>query len=264
MLSLIVPTLGNRPKELRRLLDSLDNQTYKKFEVIIVSQDNFDKVDDILEEYNLCYQHIKTNQRGLSNARNIGLKYIVGSIVTFSDDDCWYPTNALGKISNDFESSNSSIICYQIEDPIKKQLYKSYPNKHMEKIGFRGVFNKSSIEIFLNLGKVAREDIVFDINFGLGTAYPSGEENIFLYDLFRKGYSIGYKPYIAVYHEKRSIDSRLNDSTFIGKGPMFRRMFNLPVAIVLIVLFYLKKKRNIKNGKSLMLRVIKETVKYRK
>ena len=43
-ISFLVPTLGNRDNELRRLLTSLKNQSVKNFEVILVVQDNFDNV----------------------------------------------------------------------------------------------------------------------------------------------------------------------------------------------------------------------------
>lgn len=36
--SLIIATLDNRPLEFKRLLDSLKNQTFKDFELIVISQ----------------------------------------------------------------------------------------------------------------------------------------------------------------------------------------------------------------------------------
>ena len=39
-LSILLPTLGSRIEELKRIFDSLENQTNKLFELIIVSQSN--------------------------------------------------------------------------------------------------------------------------------------------------------------------------------------------------------------------------------
>lgn len=36
--SLLLPTLGTRESEIKNLFESLENQTYKKFELIVVSQ----------------------------------------------------------------------------------------------------------------------------------------------------------------------------------------------------------------------------------
>jgi glycosyltransferase involved in cell wall biosynthesis len=262
-ISLIVPTLGSREFEIRRLLDSLKSQTYKNFEIIVVSQDNFEKVEMILKEYNFISKHIKLNRKGLSLARNVGLSYVSGNIVTFSDDDCWYPPNAFEMVVRDFEKNNNAISCYKIKDPIKKEYLRNYPDKFQHKIGIRSIFTKSSIEIFINLNVLKRTDINFDTNFGLGAKYPSGEENIFLFDLYKKGYIISYYPFTVVYHEKKSRFSRLTSETFIGKGPMFRRMFNLPIAILLVVVFYLRKKSEIEKDKHLLFRAIKETIAYK-
>ena len=40
MITLILPTLGEREFEINRLFNSLENQIYKDFEVIVVSQAN--------------------------------------------------------------------------------------------------------------------------------------------------------------------------------------------------------------------------------
>ena len=40
-ISILVPTLGNREQEINRLLESLDRQSYKKIEVIVIMQGNY-------------------------------------------------------------------------------------------------------------------------------------------------------------------------------------------------------------------------------
>ena len=82
MISLLVPTLGKREQELRRLFDSLERQTYKDFEVVIVSQGNHDFVESCVASYDFKHKHIKSDTLGLSVARNVGLKYIEGDIFT--------------------------------------------------------------------------------------------------------------------------------------------------------------------------------------
>ena len=38
--------------------------------------------------------------RGLSRARNAGLRMIAGDIVSFPDDDCWYPPDLLQRVAD--------------------------------------------------------------------------------------------------------------------------------------------------------------------
>lgn len=265
MISLIVPTLGTREKELHRLFESLNNQTLQDFEVIVVTQDNHQVVEGILSEFPFSYKHAKMNEKGLSKARNEGLKYVEGSILTFSDDDCWYAENCFEEVRSSFEQQNADILCFQIYDPIQNCYYKEYPANQQTKVPIKGLFRKSSIEIFLSLEKIKINDISFDEKFGLGAQYPSGEENIFLFDLYNKGYkSISYLPKKIVFHKKPTMESRINHKTFIGKGPMFKRLFNTPVALGILTLFFVKKVNHLDQPMYTYLNSIKETIKYKK
>ena len=62
-ISLIVPTLGTRELEIRRLIDSLNLQTCKNFEVIFVTQDNHQNVENILKSADFEYKQVKLHKR---------------------------------------------------------------------------------------------------------------------------------------------------------------------------------------------------------
>src|SRR5262249_13122087 len=97
--SLIVATFG-RSVELTRLFESLAVQTHKDFEVIVVDQNDDDRVKRIVLEFSdrLKILHA-TSLKGLSRARNVGLSRVTGDIVAFPDDDCWYPENTLEDVA---------------------------------------------------------------------------------------------------------------------------------------------------------------------
>ena len=50
LVSLIMPTI-NRYDEIYLLMDSLKRQTYKNFELIVIDQNNNDKVKEIVDNY---------------------------------------------------------------------------------------------------------------------------------------------------------------------------------------------------------------------
>ena len=50
LVSLIMPTL-NRYNDIYLLMESLEKQTYKNFELIIVDQNKNDKVKEIVDKY---------------------------------------------------------------------------------------------------------------------------------------------------------------------------------------------------------------------
>ena len=78
--SVIIVTYNTNKKLLSQNLGSLDMQTNKDFEIIIV--DNSDKADvkQIISSYRLKYIKLNKNY-GLSLARNIGIKFAKGNII---------------------------------------------------------------------------------------------------------------------------------------------------------------------------------------
>lgn len=264
LISLVLPTLGTRVVEITRLFESLKNQNYTNYEVILVSQDNHQKMEELLNNVDFTYKHVKLYEKGLSLARNEGLKHVSGEIVTFSDDDCWYLPNSFENIISQFEQKDSAIICFQHYDPIKKRHSKQYDPMPIDKITWKKVFNKASIEIFVNLKVLNKEEIHFDTRFGLGAKYPSGEENIFLIDTMKKGYKISYVPMVIAYHEIKGVSNTLNYRAFLSKGPMFKRMFNTQMGIFLLLALYMKKFSRLENKAMLLKDSIKETITFKK
>lgn len=64
LISLIMPTL-NRYDDIYLLMDSLENQTYKNFELIVVDQNDNSKVKEIVDKYidKLDIKYIKSSKR---------------------------------------------------------------------------------------------------------------------------------------------------------------------------------------------------------
>jgi len=85
----------NSEKYLRETLDSVVNQTYKNWELVIINDGSSDSTESIVYEYiNRGYPiayHYQEN-RGLGYSRNEALKRSRGKLVAFIDhDDIWLP-----------------------------------------------------------------------------------------------------------------------------------------------------------------------------
>ncbi|MEC4620510.1 glycosyltransferase family 2 protein [Bacillus paranthracis] len=248
MFSIIVPTLGEKTKELQRLLDSLRKQENIEKEIILVVQDNYEQVEKISMEYkDLDINIFNVNFRGLSKARNYALNHIKGDFIVFSDDDCWYPDNIFFSIKKELCSTAVGLV--RIYDPNKKEFYKNYKINTQKNIRFLDIFKVSSIEIFINAKFIKKEDIYFDERLGLGAKFSSGEENSLLIDLWRKGYrNMLNIPEIGVFHEKK--DKYISDykSYFYQKGALFSRNFSNVISLTLGIIFLMKKlKLSLKN-----------------
>lgn len=103
--SLVVATRG-RTEEMKRLVDSLSEQTCTDFEVIVVDQNEDDRLVAILAAA-ACRDRVRHLRcpAGVSRARNMGMDYARGSIIGFPDDDCWYPPHTLENVTSWFRSN---------------------------------------------------------------------------------------------------------------------------------------------------------------
>ena len=73
-LSILLPTLGNRIDELKRLFISLENQNNKSFELIIVSQGNHKIIEELLREFTFKYNQIKIEKNRYEPFKQISYK----------------------------------------------------------------------------------------------------------------------------------------------------------------------------------------------
>lgn len=96
MFSVIIPTY-NRAEFMTRTVESVLNQTYKSFEIIIVDDGSTDNTEIVLQPLikqhsNIFYFKKKNEERGA--ARNFGIKTAKGTYVSFLDsDDILYPNH---------------------------------------------------------------------------------------------------------------------------------------------------------------------------
>lgn len=98
--SVIMPT-HNRSELLISAIDSVLNQSYKNFEIIVISDGSTDNTDKLIEKYMLKEHRIKyisyAEPVNGNYARNLGIKNAQGDIITFLDDDDTWLANKLEK-----------------------------------------------------------------------------------------------------------------------------------------------------------------------
>lgn len=96
LLSIIVPVY-NVELYIRKCLDSILNQTFQEYELILIDDGSTDQSGIICDEYALKDNRIivihKKNE-GVSTARNCGIKASSGKYITFIDSDDEYGTNS--------------------------------------------------------------------------------------------------------------------------------------------------------------------------
>lgn len=83
--SIIIP-LYNRPAEIRELLDSLTQQTYKHFEVVVVEDGSTEKSEEIVASFRdrLEAKYFFKENSGPGLSRNYGAARASGELFYFS------------------------------------------------------------------------------------------------------------------------------------------------------------------------------------
>ncbi len=141
----IVLPVYNVEKYLAQCLDSITNQTFKDFECVCVNDGSTDNSLKILQEYAQKDQRFKIitqENKGLSGARNTGIKNTNTKYLTFIDSDDWIAENYLEVLYNKILETNSDIVRASYKFYYQKEnLYKSARIREIHKIN-----NNSNIE----------------------------------------------------------------------------------------------------------------------
>ena len=124
-ISLILPVY-NVEKYLERCLNSILSQTYSNFELIIIDDGSTDNCPQIINKYEKNDSRIKVfrqENKGLSAARNEGLKKANGEYIGFIDSDDYISKYYLEYLLNALTDNNASISCCTYESGTEDNYY---------------------------------------------------------------------------------------------------------------------------------------------
>jgi len=97
--SVVVPTYNNA-QYIRQALDSVFDQTFTDYEIIVVDDGSTDETHRELESYGRRIRYHRQDNGGLAVARNTGMRLANGDLLTYLDaDDVWERDNLLFKTS---------------------------------------------------------------------------------------------------------------------------------------------------------------------
>lgn len=94
MISVIIPTF-NRAPFLKKAIESVLSQAYQDFELIVVDDGSGDDTVNTVSFYAGRARYIKQENKGVSAARNLGIKKSSGEFVAFLDSDDWWDREKL-------------------------------------------------------------------------------------------------------------------------------------------------------------------------
>lgn len=128
MISIIVPVY-NKQSYIEKCINSILNQSYQDFELILINDGSSDNSKNLILQYHDPRIHlIDVKNGGVSTARNLGLSAATGKYVCFIDADDWICPDYLRNIITHAEQTDCDILIFG--------LTKIYPDNRKEIIKF--------------------------------------------------------------------------------------------------------------------------------
>jgi GT2 family glycosyltransferase len=204
LFSIVLATNGNNLYYLEECLKSIRNQSYKNYEIVVVSSDFNNEIKRIFNLYKID-RIVKDRNEGLASARNQGIKNSEGSYICLTDDDCILPNNWLEKILEKF-SHDENLYC--LGGPDKNPLedrenficlgLSAFEESRRQK----EAINKYAVNKIKGANVTYKKEI-FEIVGYLNTKLKYGEDLDFHIRIVENGFKIKFDPDIFVWHHRR-------------------------------------------------------------
>jgi glycosyltransferase involved in cell wall biosynthesis len=229
--SFITATIGEENK-LKALLKSLTSQTYLNYEIIVVDQNEHERVLHLCNNYeNIKYIH--SSNRGLSLARNIGIRNARGEYLVFPDDDAILPHDFL-------ENANITIQKFPgmfIFSGIVLTLEKNKPfSRYMDFVSEEITY--SNYSKFLSTTMIIRHQVFdklngFDEEMGVGARWGGSEETELLLRALEAGFRAYYTESLIAFHPEINFSElawvqviHKGYNYGLGRGALFRKLID--------------------------------------
>ena len=175
MISIVIPTY-NRHETLARAIDSVCNQTFRDWELLIVDDGSTDESHKIVQQFrDDRIRYIFQRHQGVSRARNTGIELARFPWITFLDsDDYWCPA----KLQRQLEGLEASLhyqVIYTDEIWIRHGKWANPKKIHRKYSGWiyhhclpRCIISPSSVLLHR---QILEEDGLFDQSFSVCEDY---------------------------------------------------------------------------------------------
>lgn len=206
--SIIVP-MFNSEKFILRCIDSLINQTYKNIEIIVIDDGSTDNSVKELSKYKdeRLKVYVKEN-KGVSSARNYGIKKSNGDYLLFVDSDDYIEDSMIDEMINRVSNESTFIFCNNDE------IFKNRIDKRILFSGTAGELNKEVVFREIASGKaglvcsklvsskvIKYNSIAFDENLKVG------EDQIFFLEVAEKTEKFFYINKELYHYDRRNEES---------------------------------------------------------
>jgi len=222
--SIILPTY-NSESFIAETIDSVINQTFKKFELIIVDDCSTDGTNKIIKNYSNIDSRIKIIRLDKNNGRpaaprNIGIRKSIYNLISFIDsDDIWHPQKLEKQLDVIKKYPEINFVSTEIINFKNDFTYNWSNKKNKDKlIRFRNLLFK----VRTPTSTVLVSKSLFDFQFFNENEKYAAREDVDLWLKFHENINYSYKI------GQKLVGYRLNDNQISGnKFKMIKRHYNV-------------------------------------
>lgn len=200
--SLVLGTFG-RTDDLRLLLASLDAQTYRNFEVIVIDQNPDDCLKTIFAPYKNSFPltHLRSDRRGLSRAKNMGMDHASNEVIGFLDDNCAYPPDLLLRVARFLsEHPQWDGLTGRSADEVGTDSNGKFDKRSGAIDKYNAWRRGAAYNMFVRARNMRGARFDEEMGPGSGTEWGAGDETDFLLQLVGRGASLFYDTDLVVFH----------------------------------------------------------------
>ncbi len=200
-ISIITPAY-NAEDYIKECIESVNNQTYKNYEMIIVNDGSKDNTKKIIEEYEKKYDWLSTitiENHGQGYARNLALKQAKGDYILFLDADDFIEPVTLQVCVEKIQSESPDLVVFDWKFYDKTNPKYRYQNKDIFQgkkiLQDKDVLLLLKIKHYFSVNKIYSKKFLNDNNIQYGEGYIY-EDNPFWVNVVinAKKVSIVYSP----------------------------------------------------------------------
>lgn len=190
--SIIVPVY-NAERYIKRLLDSILNQTMPNYEIILVNDGSTDASESILEEYAKKDKRIvlvNVQNGGVSKARNIGLSKTTGEYVTFIDADDYIENDLIETLYEKAIQTNCDIVItgyYIVSQKNKIRMFDNCEEKLSNDMAMEELIRNRKIGMSV-WAKLFKRNIISSLKFDEN--YKNYEDRLFVFEAIRNSQNV--------------------------------------------------------------------------
>ena len=260
LISIIVP-IYNTEKYLHECLDSIINQNYTNFEVLLINDGSTDSSGTICQEYverDSRFRYIEKDNGGVASARNLGLERSSGAYITFIDSDDWVEFNYLEVLYTALKENDTDVAISTYKRFAQDGVFylRGYSKENDEFLNIGKRNRNSFLEILPKLGeldhsfysissKLIKREIIGNLLFDEQVSYA--EDLNFFFHLYLGVESVVYvRDYTYIYRtHDASTSQNFNELKALHELEIFKRMFQQIEKMGITTFQYFRRLKNL-------------------